>query len=592
MTAAAERLQELNLTNEELERLTEAFKKEEFRKLFLEYAEEISNPENRAQYENEIRQLENERGMDVKFINPEPGYVIKTTLGGKTKAFINICKSELIGKPSSTKKVGSDGRQGLSWSLPHSFSPPREDMSRNKDKCQVYDVVIHPDTYRMAESNSRFKKMVNDMAIEGICKQFDVELDTKNIKFPKMKYKGTVTPTVLRTRLSGDAAPKKQSDPDDILNSFPYPYDNQTSEEKALQRQQEIDERQAKKAKAKEKIQEVDKKVETENEYAIPKYSITHRSVVDMQDYVDSPNVRTDTRPTALVIEIFLPLLSSAAPVQLDIFEKQLKLVSDKPAKYKLAIDLPYLVDESQGSAKFDKARRKLLVTLPVVPFPAPSPHNNEDVTESISDAATNDVSHPGSGNANEEVSDEVDACTRAKPLIEVISSHNVQSSAEVGRCNDDVDELLETEVSATFGDADVVHGQSGESTADALSVYDSLNADYILPVFDCEQDLNSLTFRFHINRVRHENTSLSLTTNHSCQLRMVSVGDGGYPVLYRFCLKFHDDCFVASHGWSVTSSANMVTLLVVKDETSYGIWNPYWVGLSLDCLEVGDYLL
>jgi dynein assembly factor 2 len=209
MTSTGERLEDLNLTHEEVERLSEAFKKEEFRKLFLEYAEEISNPENRARYENEIRQLENERGMDVKFINPEPGYVIKTTVGGKMKAFINICKNNYIEKPSSVKKVGSDGRQGLSWSLPHSFSPPREEMDKTKEKCLVYDVVIHPDTFRMAETNSRFKKMVNDMAIEGICKQFDVELDTKNLKFPKMKYKGTAAPTVIRSRLPEDAIPKK-----------------------------------------------------------------------------------------------------------------------------------------------------------------------------------------------------------------------------------------------------------------------------------------------------------------------------------------------------------------------------------------------
>ena len=199
--ASREKLEDLNITHEELEKLTEALKQDEFKKLFFEYVEEISSSENRERYESEIRQLENERGMDVKFINTEPGYVIKTTVGGETKAFINVCKNENVGKPSSVKKVGQDGRPGLSWTLPHSFTTPREDLDREKKKCQIFDFVVHPDTYRMAETNTRFKKMINDLALDGIRKQFDVNPDTKNVKFPKMKYKGTPTPTVIRTRL-------------------------------------------------------------------------------------------------------------------------------------------------------------------------------------------------------------------------------------------------------------------------------------------------------------------------------------------------------------------------------------------------------
>jgi len=50
--------------------------------LLREYAEEISDPENRKRYEDEIAQLEHDRGMDVKFINPTPGHVLKTSIDG------------------------------------------------------------------------------------------------------------------------------------------------------------------------------------------------------------------------------------------------------------------------------------------------------------------------------------------------------------------------------------------------------------------------------------------------------------------------------------------------------------------------------
>ena len=100
------KFKELNMTRDEIERFSEAMKKEEFRKLLIEYAEEISDPKNRALYEKEIQQLENERGTDVTFIHPEPGFCLKTVQqqqnGSSQKCFINICKNAHIEKPSST----------------------------------------------------------------------------------------------------------------------------------------------------------------------------------------------------------------------------------------------------------------------------------------------------------------------------------------------------------------------------------------------------------------------------------------------------------------------------------------------------------
>lgn len=36
-------------------------------------------------------------------------------------------------------------------------------------------------------------------------------------------------------------------------------------------------------------------------------------------------------------------------------------------------LSLPYPVDEENGSAKFDKSKRQLIVTLPVLPPPMPN---------------------------------------------------------------------------------------------------------------------------------------------------------------------------------------------------------------------------
>ena len=93
-----DKLKDLNLTNDELQRFSDAFKNEEFRKLFIEYAEEINDPTNRELYEKEIRAVEEQRGSDVTFVHPQPGHVLKTTLNGQTKCFINIATNEHVEK--------------------------------------------------------------------------------------------------------------------------------------------------------------------------------------------------------------------------------------------------------------------------------------------------------------------------------------------------------------------------------------------------------------------------------------------------------------------------------------------------------------
>ena len=589
--ASMEKLEELNITQEELQKLTEALKQDEFRKLFFEYAEEISNPENRERYESEIRQLENEKGMDIKFVNPEPGHVIKTTIGGEVKAFINVCKNEHVGKPSSVKKVGKDGRPGLSWTLPHSFTPPREDFDNEKKKCQVFDFVVHPDTYRMAETNTRFKKMINDLALDGIRKQFDVEPDTKNVKFPKMKYKGTPTQTVIRTRLP-DSSPAVSNDQPDIMSKFSYPYDNQTSAEKAKQREEEYDRKHSKEKKVSKKKNETKRheqnKKESEEDcnFAVPKYTVTHISEIDYQDYANDPDIRRkSTHPKALVVEIFLPLLSSAHPIQLDIFEHELKLVSVKPAKYKLEITLPYAVDENRGSARFDKARRKLIIRLPVsTATKTVSLRLGSDLPGGSSDHSLKE--HDGEQITRDDDGDKDFALnlpnqSSDRSLIEEISStyynneqeHNVELPAMIES------ECVSSENRITTGDT------KQERKTDEDSVF---SVTYILPQFECTQTCETLRFNFHVFKVSREKISATPLSPNEFQLKMVSVGEGGFPVHYSCYVSFDNKCSIVMNDFQLEVMKDKVVLSLVKDKCSGGWWNKYSVGISPASLEVG----
>ncbi|XP_076817103.1 protein kintoun-like [Clavelina lepadiformis] len=405
-----DKLEELNLSHEEIDRLTKCMKDEKFRDLLKEYAEEISDPENRKRYEEEIAMLEKDRGMDVKFINPKPGHVLKTSINGNQKCFINICTNENLGQPRSRPSMQGNTR-GMQWSIPHSVSQAREDVDKAGTKCMVYDVVFHPDTYYLLKKNARFKKMIHDTALDAVERQFGVELDKVNIRTPKMTFKGLPMSSVIRTpHANGPPDPKDSPSLEDVDVRLrpPHPEESKgqngatngtTSKPKPTVKAQPFPNLKEEVKKAKQMRERARngeplyKDSELEWGYIEPEYSIMHRGHFDIQNYRLAPDMVYDTWPKELVINIDLPLLSAANCVNLEIFERRLHLDSVKPAKYKLDFELPYPVAENKGFAKFDKSRHRLTVTLEVLPAPPPpkllpftSPPLVEDISSSSDD--------------------------------------------------------------------------------------------------------------------------------------------------------------------------------------------------------------
>lgn len=88
--------------------------------------------------------------------------------------------------------------------------------------------------------------------------------------------------------------------------------------------------------------------------------------------------------PKYIIVKIELPLCNSIQGIDLDINQSSLKLTG---LKYNLYIDLPYGVNEDEGSAKFDKTKKILTVKLPVIipknePKPFIEPKNQEETEE------------------------------------------------------------------------------------------------------------------------------------------------------------------------------------------------------------------
>lgn len=330
-------LEKLDITTDELEKFRIAFQNDEFKQLFADYYKEISDPENRRKYESELIQLEAERGIEVKFINPEPGFVIKTSANGMQKIFINIGKSPVIGVPTSSAGIDKTGERGLNWSIPYTQSAPKHDSDKKGEFCVVYDVIFHPDTLHLAEKNSRFRQLVIDTAIDAVQTEHKVKIDGVNLKFPKISYKGAPRATIIRRQVDTKKVPAASP-----IDSIYPPIKKQ--QPKPPQEQQQ-----------------------KQPKYTTPKYVITQRRNVELHEMTDEIDAKLNvTIPHELVISIDLPLLNSTGDCTLDVTKRKIYLVSEQPAKYKLELQLPYDCRDTDGSAKFDKVTRKLMIRLPV----------------------------------------------------------------------------------------------------------------------------------------------------------------------------------------------------------------------------------
>ncbi|XP_075782268.1 protein kintoun [Pelodiscus sinensis] len=338
-------LEELQLTGEEVERLKGAFRDERFRALLAEYAAELADPAQRRRYEEEVAALERERGVQVRFVHPAPGYVLRTSQGGAQRCYLNVCSNPLLGRPEARAEPG-----GQRWSLPYCLAPGREELGRAGRRRLLYDVVFHPDTLRLAARSARFRRMVSDTALEAVQGRFGVRLDRANAApLRGTAYKGVPQAAVLRTPLPGGAPPP--AEPASPLPPFPSPYAYPPAPPGPAPAP-----------------------AARPPSPTTPRWSLRHRSHVDLLDYRCCRDSAPSPVPRELVVAIELPLLSAAAQAALEIRGRELRLDSQRPA-YRLRLRLPYAVDESRGRAAFHKATRQLLVTLPVV---APSPGERE----------------------------------------------------------------------------------------------------------------------------------------------------------------------------------------------------------------------
>ncbi|KAL1498114.1 hypothetical protein ABEB36_008967 [Hypothenemus hampei] len=518
MASSFDRLKDLNLSRDEVNRLGEALKKEEFRKLLVDYVEEIQDPKNRQIYEEEVKQLERERGQEVTFLHPTPAYVIKTSVNGDQKCFVNICSNENVQKPTSIPTI-KDGSRGLEWSLPHSLSPPHEDLDKKGARCQVYDVLFHPNTLYMGSKNQDFRSIINSIALNAIEANFNVHLDQKNLKFPNMKYKGIKRASIIR-KSSNSKSLERTTEEQELFNRI----------------YSEIDSQRVSNSNHNSKKDSNSKRSNEDPKYATPNYLIKHRSHIDIQEFTEDKNAKLNAAtPKELIVEVDLPLLKSSSDMDLDVTEKTIQLISERPAKYKLNLTLPYQVNENNGTAKFDKDLKKLFITLPVKRKCAFEPLRYDSGVESCFES---DLNSPTS-----------------------LESDDVNSEHKT------IEDINEKKLSACFTQPPI------DGFLNAEDVYN-------LPEFTCNLFDNVIAFTLNVKNVDENTVKKSVTLKNSLvKVKFSNLSPSFYPTLYAFYVKFPKHEVIEEGVTTETWDNNVIVQIALKATTQP--LHSYLYGLS-----------
>jgi PIH1 CS-like domain len=221
-----------------------------------------------------------------------------------------------------------DSSKGTALSIPYSCG------AKHGDK---WDIVFNTETFTQARKNARLMNALIETAAEAVGSKGQWNM-----------VQGGPRGKLVNTFLKGDG------DKEDGV--------------KGVEKQEKGKE--VVKGKQAEKGKEVPKgfyeKKPTQNPKPTPKavepaYKIVHQTLhTDFQKFTSGPTLRPDT----LAITVSLPLLTSAASVDLDVTSTSFHLGVD--GMYKLDIKLPFEVDTA-GSAEFCAEKRVLTVTVKVL---------------------------------------------------------------------------------------------------------------------------------------------------------------------------------------------------------------------------------
>lgn len=380
-------------------------------------------------------------------------------------------------------------------------------------------------------------------------------MDRKNLKFPKMTFKGVSQPTVIR---------KPCEKPVEKLDIEPEIYQKlMSSYDTSRERHTNVPKEKPARPAAPTVYYKSRAKTEDKNsEYTTPNFVVKHQSNHEIDEFMDSRDAKIySATPKNLIIVINLPLLKSAADASLDVQERSLFLQSEKPAKYHLELPLSYRVDPDKGNAKFDSKLKRLTVTLPVI-------RDISILVDAKEDSGV-ESDHGSPVSESEVLSDQLSET--------LYVSEKSENGAFV---------CILSEKDRAFSDCvDTALRTSEDVKTNARFM--NPNLKYSLPLYTCNLYDNVLAITVHAKNVDSDSIHHRiLEDNAGIHVLLTSIGAGFFPSYYSLCLKIDKEAIIPDTLTVEPWDNNVVLSVRIKNAETL---SRYFAGIDEESMETKD---
>ena len=175
---------------------------EEYVNMMKQYYQKLMN--NPQELQNTINNLKNaQNGIDPEggiTIVPDPYCCVKVQDETGQKIFLNLCGSDKVDPPKEQHILEMNNQEGIR--IPLSLSERYEDFDVHGTACEVYDIIMYPDTLKKTENQPLVMSFILSLIANRLKERFKkVILIDKYVRLKNLKYKGkTVRSQRIRAR--------------------------------------------------------------------------------------------------------------------------------------------------------------------------------------------------------------------------------------------------------------------------------------------------------------------------------------------------------------------------------------------------------
>ena len=175
---------------------------EEYINMMKQYYQKLMN--NPQELQNTINNLKNAgNGIDPDggiTIVPDPYCCVKVQDETGQKIFLNLCSSDKIDQPKEQHILEMNNQEGIR--IPLSLSEKYEDFDVHGTACEVYDIIMNPQTLKKTENEPLVMGFILSLIANRLKERFKkVIIIDKYVRLKNLKYKGkTVRSQRIRAR--------------------------------------------------------------------------------------------------------------------------------------------------------------------------------------------------------------------------------------------------------------------------------------------------------------------------------------------------------------------------------------------------------